>query len=440
MNTKRKFDVALTILTTAIFVSSAGAGAGAVTDADIETSFFPYKNGAPSVAGLQPGTVVNKANIQKFKEVLDPATAKFIESGWHEVEVVPTESIALHPNYIALTKKNANQAKLSAKIGSIENYNGGRPFPVDPDAKDPRAGEKLAFNFKYSQTVGDSGRIFPFIWENRNFNTGKVERTISFDFHFLTYKYRTTQAPVPSISPNPADVYRAIYVKVLEPQDLKNTQLLIQRFDDDTKLDDSQLYLGFQRRVRRLATGQTTDSFLGSDLMIEDFEGFNARVQDMQWTYKSTANMLVPFYNYAELKRKEAKDDGLGHATFGGKSNCFPIVPWSLRKVYILESKPVDASSPVGKRVMYMDAQTMQFPIVLIYDKKGELWKRWLVPFADADKHLPKNKGAGIALYTAGSMLDVQAAHCTTLKPTMISDPEVNPPSLFSVQNMRGGD
>ena len=55
------------------------------------------------------------------------------------------------------------------------------------------------------------------------------------------------------------------------------------------------LYLGFQRRVRRLAQGQVTDSFLGSDLMIEDFEGYNGRVSDMKWTYKGTKNVRNNF-------------------------------------------------------------------------------------------------------------------------------------------------
>lgn len=436
MNTK--ISSALAFVTTAGFVVSS---AYAVTEADIETSFFPYKKGVPSILGPQPGTSINKTNAQQFKDVLDPATLKFIESGWTEIEVGPTESIALHPNYIAITKKNANQAKLGATTGTIENYKGGRPFPIDPDIKDPRAGEKLAFNFKYSQIVGDSGRIFPFYWDYKNFNTGKVERTISFDFHFLNYKYRTLQTPVPSVTPNPSDFYRAIYIKVLAPQDLKNTQLLIQRFDDDTKLDDSYLYLGFQRRVRRLATGQTTDAFLGSDLMIEDFEGFNARVQDMQWSYKGTVNVLMPLYNHSDLKQADPKlEDGFRMISYGGKSGCFANVPWSVRKAYVVESRPVDPGSPVGKRVMYMDAQTMQFPLTLIYDKKGELWKRSAVTFTDADKHAPANKGAGIAVYTGLAMVDVQSGHCTTLKARMISAPEDNPPNIFTVQNMRGGD
>jgi len=118
---------------------------------------------------------------------------------------------------------------------------------------------------------------------------------------------------------------------VLAPQDLKNTQLLIQRFDDDTKLDDSYLYLGFQRRVRRLPTGQTTDSFLGSDLMIEDFEGYNGRVLDAEWKYVESKVMLTHFYRHSQLKDTEAKDaDGYGMATFGGKE-------WVLCK-YTMES------------------------------------------------------------------------------------------------------
>jgi hypothetical protein len=437
MNNRKRLNITLACLAIAGFASSVFA----VTDADIDTSFFPYKKGMPSVQGLQPGSVINKVNVGKFKEVLDAATVKFIENGWHEIEVGPTHSVPLHPNYVALTKKNAGQAKLGAKVGTIENFKGGRPFPYDPDPKDPRAGEKLAFNFKYSQIVGDAGRIFPFYWEYKDMSTGKIERTISFDFHFLNYKYRSVQAPIPDIMPNPSDLYRGIYLKVLEPQDLKNTQLLIQRFDDDAKLDDSYLYLGFQRRVRRLATGQTTDSFLGSDLMIQDFEGFNARVQDMNWMYKGTEVVLLPFYNHSELKQTDPKfEDGYGMTTFGGKSTCFPNIPWSLRKAYVLETTPTDPTSPVGRRVMYLDAQTMQFPVILIYDRKGELWKRWVVGFSDADKHAPANKGAGIAIYTSAAMVDVQASHCTTLKLRMISEASSNPPNLFTVQNLRGGD
>jgi hypothetical protein len=422
----------------AVLISSASM---ALTDADIDASFFPYKAGVPSFPGLTPGMVINKGNVQSFKDLLDTATYSLIEKGQLEFPVEQTQSVSLHPNYIAATKKYAGQVKLGSKPGTIEGYVAGRPFPFKPDKSDPRAGEKLAFNYKYSQIVGDSGRIYPFPWIYRDYATGKVERQIDFDFHFISLKHRTTQEPIADIEPNPSNIYRNIYLKVLGPQDLKNTQLLIQRFDDDTKIDESYLYLGFQRRVRRLATGQTTDSFLGSDLMIEDFEGYNGRVLDAEWKYIETKPMLMPVYRHSEWKGLGPKDaDGYGMVTFGGKSDCFPNVPWSLRQVHVLESTPTSPSSPIGKRLMYMDSQATVFPMILMFDKKGTLWKRWMVGFSDSAYHAPINKTAGIMIYTTAAMLDFPAQHCTSLALKMQSEPKANPPSMFSVQYLRGGD
>jgi hypothetical protein len=225
--------------------------------------------------------------------------------------------------------------------------------------------------------------------------------------------------------------------------DLKNTQLLIQRYDDDQKIDDAYLYLGFQRRVRRLATGQVTDSFLGSDLMIEDFEGYNGRVSDMKWTYKGTKNILLPLWNHNEQKLSdEFKDpDGYKYVDFGGQGGCFYQGTYQLRKVYVIEATPVNPNHPIGKRVFYMDSQLQNLnSAVEIYDRKGELWKIWSVGKSHADAHLPMNKGSGIGIDDAFSMVDVQAKHCTTGHFKGQVDYKQNPPSMFQVQYMRGGD
>jgi Protein of unknown function (DUF1329) len=413
----------------------------AATDAEVDASFFPYKDGVPKFAGLSAGMTINKSNVSQFKDILDSATYGLVEKGELEIPVEDTQSAALHSNYVAATKKYNGQVKLGSKPGTLEGYVAGRPFPTEPDKSDPRAGEKLAFNYKYTQITGDSGRIYPFPWLYIDYATGKVERQIDFDFHFISLKHRTTQDPVADIQPNPAEIYRNIYLKVLGPQELKNTQLLINRFDDDTKIDESYLYLGFQRRVRRLATGQTTDSFLGSDLMIEDFECYNGRVLDQNWKYVETKDMLMPIYRHSEWKGLGPKDsDGYGMVKFGGKSQCFANIPWSLRKVYVLEATPTNTSSPIGKRLMYLDAQATVFPIQLIYDKKGSLWKRWMVGYSDSAYHAPVNKNAGIMIYTTASMTDIQSQHCTALALKMSSEPTHNPPSMFNVQFLRGGN
>ena len=413
--------------------------AQAATDADVDNSFYPYRNGVPKFEGLKPGLVIDQSNVEKFKPVLDPATVEFVSKGWTTITVGETTSFDLHPNYVQATRDGLGKVKLGAKSGEIEGFIAGRPFPEEPSMDDPRAGEKLAWNYKYGYNWGDNAAIAPFYWKYKDMNSGKLERTIKFNFHFLNFMHRVNQEPLPEITPNPSGLFRAIYVQALEPFDVKDTQLLIHRYEDDLKRDSAWLYLGFQRRVRRLASGQVTDAFLGSDVMIEDFEGYNGRINDMEWTYKGTQDMLVPFYNHNDLKlaEEDKEPDGYQFVEMGDKGNCFPQVTWQLRKVYVLENKPKDINHPISKRVHYIDAQTFTIPRTLIYDRKGDLWKSWQIGQAHPDHHLPINKGSGVSVDDSFTMIDVQAMHCTTGQFKGQVDPSLNPANKFTVQNLR---
>ncbi|MDP2242514.1 DUF1329 domain-containing protein [Pseudomonas sp.] len=426
----------LTALTLALTAGQAMAAAESV----IEKSFYPYKGETPKAAGLSAGLTINQANVAQFKDIIDPAFYGFIEKGWLEMQVGDTTSFDLHPNYVEASRQGQDQVKLGAKPGQIEGWVAGRPFPQEPDANDPRAGEKLAWNYKYGYNWGDSAAISPFYWKYRDMDSAKVERTIKFDFHFLNFTGRVNQPPLPAITPNPSQLFRGIYVKVLEPYDVRNTQLLIHRAQDDLKRDNSWLYLGFQRRVRRLATGQVTDAFLGSDLMIEDFEGYNGRISDMNWSYKGTKFLLMPFYNHNDLtldSETHKDNDGYQVVAFAGQGGCFPNITWQLRKVYEVESAPVEGSHPLSKRVHYVDAQTFTVPRTISYDRKGSLWKTFTIGQAHPDHHLPKNKGSGVSIDDSFSMIDVQAMHCTTGQFKGQVDPAMSKPEMFSVQHMR---
>jgi len=422
----------------AAFAFSTGM-VGAVTAEDVDKSFFPYKDGFPTVKGVTPGMVITKDNVEQAKEALDPEMYQHIKDGWVEITVAETTDFGLHPNYIQATKDHLGEVKLGDKVGQIENFIAGRAFPEEPDINDPRAGEKLAWNYQYGYNWGDNAAIYPFYWRYRDMNTGKVQREIKFNFHFLNWKHRVNQEPIPEIKPNPSGLFRSIYVQVLEPFDVKNTQLLIHRHEDDLVRDNAWLYLGFQRRVRRLATGQITDSFLGSDLMIEDFEGYNGRVSDMKWTYKGTKTILLPFYNHNEQDlATDIKDkDGYQFVDFHGKGGCFPKVTYQLRKVYVLESKSTDENHPISKRIHYVDAQTFTLPRTIIYDRKGDYWKSWMICQAHPDHHLAKNKGTGVSIDDCFGMMDVQAQHCTTGQFKGQVDPALNPKKKFTVQNLR---
>lgn len=423
----------------AAFMAISAMPAQAATNEVVDNSFFPYRNGVPAHAGVKAGTVIDQSNVEQFKEVLDPAMQHFISQGWTTITVGETTSFDLHPNYVQATRDGIGKVKLGAKSGEIEGFIVGRPFPEEPSMDDPRAGEKLAWNYKYGYNWGDNAAIYPFYWKYKDMNSGKLERTIKFNFHFLNYMHRVNQEPLPEISPNPSGMFRAIYVQAIEPFDVKNTQLLIHRYEDDLKRDNAWLYLGFQRRVRRLASGQVTDAFLGSDVMIEDFEGYNGRINDMEWTFNGAKNILVPFYNHNALTLSEEhkESDGYQFVEMGDKGNCFPQITWQLRKVYELENKPKDANHPISKRVHYIDAQTFTIPRTLTYDRKGDLWKSWQIGQAHPDNHLPKNKGTGVAIDDSFTMIDVQAMHCTTGQFKGQVDPALNPVNKFSVQNLR---
>lgn len=435
MNNNKHTRILAGVLTALAMACTAQAQADVV-----DNSFYPYRESTPSAPGLTTGMTINQANVAQFRDIIDPAFYNFIEQGWVEIKVGETTSFDLHPNYVEASRAGLGNVSLGAKPGELNGWQAGRPFPEEPDANDPRAGEKLAWNYKYGYNWGDSAAIYPFYWKYRDMNTDKVERTIKFNFHFLNFTGRVNQEPLPAITPNPSELFRGIYVQVLEPHDVRNTQLLIHRAMDDLKRDNSWLYLGFQRRVRRLATGQVTDAFLGSDLMIEDFEGYNGRISDMNWAYKGTRYMLMPFYNHNELQldtETHQDSDGYQVVAFSGKGGCFPNITWQLRKVYEVEATPVDGSHPLSRRVHFMDAQTFTIPRTVAYDRKGSMWKTFTIGQAHPDHHLPANQGSGVSIDDSFSMIDVQAMHCTTGQFKGQVDPSLSTPDMFSVQHMR---
>lgn len=414
----------------------------AATDADAEATFNPYKNGFPSFPGLNPGTVVSKANVEQFKEVLGTGVYKLVKEGHFEIKVGPTSNFLMNKAYIKATKDNLNTVKLGSQVGELTGYVSGRPFPEEPDLKDPRAGEKLAWNFRYGMNWGDNASVGMY-WKYRNMETGKEERRVKMSFNVLNFKHRVVNQPIPDVKPNPSELFKGTYLKVDEPNDIRNTQLLIQRYEDDNKLDDAYLYLGFQKRVRRMATGQTTDAFLGSDMMIEDFEGYNGRIRDMKWTYKGSKLVLLPMWNHTELPLSEEfkEADGFKYISFGGQGSCFMNGTWQLRKVYVLEAAPVNPNHPISKRVFYMDAQIGSMNGANdIYDRKGELWKVLMTSKSHADFHHPENKGAGIGADDGFTIVDVQSKHCTTAQFKGRVDPKLTPPEMFQVQYMRGNE
>ena len=71
------------------------------------------------------------------------------------------------------------------------------------------------------------------------------------------------------------------------PADIRGTSYLNFDWDDPDRDDDSWLYLPSLQRVKRLATGDRSDSFLGSDFTYADINGFEIDWYDYRFITES---------------------------------------------------------------------------------------------------------------------------------------------------------
>ena len=365
----------------------------------------------------KPGTLINAENLDGFASILPAQLGEQIGKGFYSIKIGKPLSFRPHQAYVDATAKHLGETSLGERPGVVLNYTAGRPFPEQPSLEDPRAGDKLAWNMRYTYTY-DGGEVTDFFWQYRNMRKEKIERTLSFYSSTLRFMHRHVEEPLPALPNNPSEIYSTLYLRVISPPDLRGTQVLIQRLEDDTKPEQAWLYLNTHRRVRRLASGQTTDAFLGSDIMIEDFLGYNGRIKDQKWTYRGIKWVVLPYFNHNEMPLEEVnyQQDGFKFVGFHGKGGCFPNVTWQIRKTHMLEAEPIDKGHPLSKRLFYLDAQTMQPAYGNIFDRSGKLWKIAMAGFSHPDTHHPVNKGISMPVIDFVSMIDLQAMHCTTLQ------------------------
>ena len=364
-----------------------------------------------------PGTVISSDNLEQAAQLLDPDFAELIAQGWLTITVGEPISFDPHPAYIQATERYGANTQLGANPGELLNYVAGRPFPGELSTSDPRAGEKLALNMRYAY-AGDGGIIPEMYWHYRDMRSQRIERVLEFEAAQMRFMHRHVIEPTPELKNNTYKVYSAITLTALEPGDVRHTKLMIFYNSDDNAEEQGWMYVPLLRRVRRVATTMRTDSFLGSDIMIEDFLGYSGRIKDMEWSFGGTRHILLPMYRHDQIEVSDKKARRYDHhfVDFEGHSGCFPKVTWQVRKVYILEGTPKRSDHPLSKRFFYVDAQTLAPVFGKVYDRGGVLWKYLMAGLAHPDSHMEQNYGSGVPMFDSSAVIDVQNMHCTTLQ------------------------
>jgi hypothetical protein len=274
--------------------------------------------------------------------------------------------------------------------GELEGYVSGLPFPI-LDIQDQQAGLKAAWNVRH-RDFGDVVQVwntFRLVTE-----TGAAEREIE---NYYVVHYGMHRPHVNGTNPNKWESDGILYKEffhILAPFDLKNSMSIKIRYARDRVNDDNWLYSPASRKIRKMIIKQDEASY-DSGFLNEDFFGYWGYVRACNWKFLGTRRLLAPV---------GAK---VITATFGGRGNWYPVDPWELREMIILECTPAAQGHMYSKRVLYIDQQMFVPVYVLFYDKEGKHQKTLFELYGNP-KFNPGNERVRAPIWVGESMIDYE--------------------------------
>lgn len=113
----------------------------------VQSAFSLPAPGALQQERLTPGITLNQQNWQLAEQALPAEILRLLQAGDFTITVQATTDVPIRTSYVTATAANFQTVALNGGY-KIDHYQGGRPFPVI-DPNDPRAGERVAWNFRY---------------------------------------------------------------------------------------------------------------------------------------------------------------------------------------------------------------------------------------------------------------------------------------------------
>ena len=362
---------------------------------------------AKGVAVPPSGSAVSAANLEQYRHLLSPGMQWLVERGG-TMPVTAYGKIVDPPPYREATEKFAGQVSLSPDGTSLVNHVAGQPFPtIDPG--DPWIATKLMFNFASAIAVDDS--------DTRNFdcdtgqvgskgNPTRVEKHFLIDhIRRLFFRERLVVDPKPELPNRDAARFKEALYPLIEPFDLKGTGFTFTRYKDQTRQDDTWLYLPQLRRVRRLSSAQRSDALFGQDTDADSFEGYQGNIAWMTWKLVGEQTILGTMHA-EQLPVKWGKPSG----------DFLHDDVWEPRNVWIVEGVSRLPQYAYSKRVIYLDKEVYRVPFTDMYDAGGELWKVWVNNYKFSKEPMPGAKYSMPWPYgyrPSISMVDIQLEHGT---------------------------
>ncbi len=408
-------SILLILLVCGLSVQADVAQTGDLTE-KILAEFYPYRQGAPQVEGITPGMTINKNNAQVAAAVLPPEVLKVVQAGDLEITVQATTDLPVREEYINATVAHAAQVAIEPD-GTLSNYVSGLPFPL-LDPADPQAGLKLGWNLRYrdradiSQSWGTTSLLN---------SSGNVERSSSSLYTRMYGMYRPDpERNIAQWAEN--GVLYKDYSITLRPTDVEGAQSMGIRHNQDTKEDDRWIYDPKTRRTRKIVYNPY-DAFSGLTFLSEEFSGFEGHVYAYDWRFVEDKVVLAPGVVKGEAVH------------LGSTCNCYPVDPWELRWVRVVDMIPRVANHPYGRRRLYVDRQHYSPLFSVIFDKEDQHWRTFFFSFGHPD-YSTLNRGLRVPMFVGNSWVDYKTGRATVWIPSKNIYNRPLPAQFFSVGAM----
>ena len=346
-----------------------------------------------ALCDVSPGDVIDTSNWQKLEGLVPDSVLNWVKKGQFVLDIgeLNYDLAAYYPDFaLKAMKTNVGKYGLDECTGIVDLETGkmpksiiGLPFPeIDP--KDPGAAVKIMHNNHYSQySWGDWHFSTGILWIGR----GGYER----DIRIIGTQAAMDGWPRALDRGNLHRMEKYFTVRVTSPYDVQGTAIMTWRYLAATKPDECFGYIPAIRRVRRMSPANRSDSFVGSDITMDDANGYDGKISAFEWKLLGQKEAILPHFDSKPIRivqnekgewqtTKDAKEIIYGYQKEGWQGA--PWAPtnltWVKRPVYLMEMKSKDKYYNYGTHYMWIDAETYNANYKVIHDRSELYWRTFL--------------------------------------------------------------
>jgi len=365
-----------------------------------------------SAVAIPPGTVITEQNWQNYKQFMNPGLQDLWAGTYDwkmgpnvQMVIGPTMHYPEPPTYAKYTEEYAGQVKIQTLPDGrhiLVGYVAGLPFP---NPEEPMKGWKILANDWYAYVpyviCNDSvGQVL----RDRMGNVTTNESTI-----VLRIYDHISDPGVPISDASATGVYYSEYFELSKPEQARYTAILTIYYRDQTKNEDTFLFVPALRRTLRLSSAARCSPVFGSDATNDDTRhgAFNGNICKFDATYIGQQKVIVqPDPDVVKSGFVENFVEPL----------YFPkpeVGKWEVRDTDVIDARHIPslrAGYCYGKRILYCDTESHNAKWAELYEENLKLWKIFYDP-----QGMVQLLGGGRYWTNAGwgTIIDVQNVHET---------------------------